>query len=486
MRKTSVWLSALAWAATAASNLQMDATRQPSLTFNVVAVDARNQPVRDLRAGDFRISDNGNVLNPASARFLETIANQAAPLGPNEYSNRPAGGNSHSTLVLFDLLNANFGERGFGWTDIALALQKLGPGERLYLYLLTKEGKLYPVHGLPADSARTEDVPWTAGVKPLLDKAMRAVNQLRPEELQIDADVRTRTTFAALESLMAEFGAQPGRKALVWISHGVPLLALSAPRRILTDYTPMVRELAKQLNRAGISVYPVDQSERSSDGLNSKNTLWLLAELTAGVWFPSDVAGKAIVQAAADTHAMYRIAYAPPVSNWDGKYHKLRVTCDRKGVQIRAMEGYYADIVDVSPKARLAWAALGADEAQDIGIRATATPSQKVPGWTHFQIHVDAMDLVLESGEHYTGEFRVTCVDYVTEWGPETAQATPVKLDLTAAQRDDLLRDGSTVVLDRPVNHAAQKMRVVVQDSLSGAVGSVTIPVSAANQLSPK
>jgi hypothetical protein len=183
---------------------------------------------------------------------------------------------------------------------------------------------------------------------------------------------------------------------------------------------------------------------------------------------------------------MYRIAYAPPVSNWDGKYHKLRVTCDRKGVQIRAMEGYYADMVDVSPKGRLAWAALGADEAQDIGIRATATPSQKVPGWMHFQIHVDAMDLVLESGEHYTGEFRVTCVDYVTEWGPETAQATPVKLDLTAAQRDDLLRDGSTVVLDRPVNRAAQKMRVVVQDSLSGAVGSVTIPVSAANQLSPK
>ena len=62
----------------AASNFQMDSIRWPSLTFNVVAVDARSQPVRDLSASDFRISGNGAVLNPEFARFLET-GNQADP-----------------------------------------------------------------------------------------------------------------------------------------------------------------------------------------------------------------------------------------------------------------------------------------------------------------------------------------------------------------------------------------------------------------------
>jgi len=476
--KTGILLGALAWAATAASNHQIDSQRGPSLTFTAVAVDARNQPVRDLRASEFRISDNGKILRPDAVRLLDAGGSQAAPLGPHEYSNR-IGGNSQSTLVLLDLLNANLGERGFASTDIVSALQNFESAEHLYLYLLTKDGSLHPVHGLPAaDSEGAEERPWTAGIKPLLDNALNAVSRLRPQEYQVDADLRTQRTFALLHDLVSEFGAQPGRKALVWISHGVPLLAYSVPRGVQTDYTATVRNLAGELTGAGISVYPVDQLERATSGMESKDTLWQLAELTGGAWFPSDFVAKAIAQAALDAHAMYRIAYVAAASNWDGKYHRLRVTCDRKGVQIRAMAGYDAAI-DASPLGRYAQAALGISDAQDIGIRATVTPSAKVPGWMHLQIHVDARDITLDSGDLYAGRFRVAFVDYVTEWGPNVDERSPVQVDLTAEQLNLATKDGIAVVLDRAVNLRARMMRVVIQDSASGAAGSVTIPISA-------
>src|ERR1700722_10162657 len=68
---------------------------------------------RRLTPSDFRLTDNGAARNPECARLLETGA-QASPLGPSEYTNRPAVASSHSTLVLLDLLNANFGEAKVG------------------------------------------------------------------------------------------------------------------------------------------------------------------------------------------------------------------------------------------------------------------------------------------------------------------------------------------------------------------------------------
>jgi len=448
--------------AAAASNPQLDATQRPFLTFTVIAVDAKNQPVTDLRAGNFRISDNGVPLAPRCVRFQEP-------------GSRPL-----STLVLIDLLNANLSERGLSANDIAVSLRKLEPAGHVYLYLLTKEAKLYPVHGLPADaSASAGDDSWTAGIKSLLDKALRAVDRIRPEDFQVDADLRTQATLAALSNLIPQFGALPGRKALVWLSHGVPLQAYSVNRGMLTDYTPTVRRLAAEMNRAQIVAYPVDQAARNSsvvryspaaDGMESRDTLQEIASLTAGVWFPGNLGGTAMLQAAADTRAMYQVRYVPPTGSWDGKFHKLRVTSVRTGVQVRAIAGYFASVEPATPEGRFALAALGPYDIPDVGVTASLSPSQKVPGWTHFQIHVDTRDL--EAGASQTsGEFRVTYVEYVTAWNSSVPSSTPVKFDFKAG--DDI-----AVGLDRPLDPAAKKIRIVVQDAVSGAAGSVTIPVS--------
>ena len=48
----------------------------------------------------------------------------------------------------------------------------------------------------------------------------------------------------------------------------------------------------------------------------------------------------------------YEIAYAPSAENWDNKFHKIRVTCERKGVKLQVQERYYVLPDSRAPGAR--------------------------------------------------------------------------------------------------------------------------------------
>ncbi|MDR3701088.1 MAG: VWA domain-containing protein [Candidatus Sulfopaludibacter sp.] len=469
----------LAAAFAAASEQPQGEAQRPLLAFNLVAYDAKGEPLRDLQAGDLRIYDDGKLMHAVFCRPLETAQPEIAPLGAREYSNRPTGAKLHSTLVLLDLLNANLAERGMGWNEIARTLGKLESGEQLYLYLLTKEGVVFPIHAMPAADSPVlpDDNAWIGQAQGLLDKAMHDVNRLRPWEFQADADARVQKTLAVLREVGSDFSAQPGRKSLVWISHGVPILARGADGN-LHDSEPAVMHLATDLARSGIAIYAVDQAERSTTGLNSTDTLQQLAGLTGGQWLPSDSTEKAIRQAIGEGPATYQVGYSPDLDRWNGKFHKLRVTTGAKGTRIRAIEGYFGDPREKDPAERLALASLGGADDPGVGIRAAAAPSEKVKGWIHFRIRVNAADLQLGSGEPYSGGFGLMFAYYTTEWQPEASQEIPTELHLNAAEHARILRDGVVLTLDRPLPAGVRKVRIVVRDKQSGAVGSLSVPVA--------
>ncbi len=462
-----------AFALFGASDHQPGLPARPSISFQVIALDSNSQPVTDLRRSEVRIVDNGVNLRADSLTPL-TGASAERPLAPNEFTNRPSSKDS-ATLVLLDLLNANLAERGLGWHDVAVRLARAQAGGRVFVYLLTKEGAFYPIIGfgrLPLDVGEAS----VAGIERRLSDAMNAVNRLRPQDFQVDAELRTRTTYKQLQGLLGDFADMPGRKSFVWVSHGVPINARSIPRGALTDYTPVVQDFAGELNRAAIALYPVDMEDRQTNGMESEDTLRLLADLTSGKWFGEDF-GAAMAQIDTDARSRYLLRYTPGPSNWDGKFHKLRIICDRKGVQLRAATGYLAAYEPVSPRGRLALAALGPADSSDIGLRVTVTPGAKIPEWPHYSIHVDGRDIALEQGERYFGEIRLRFVEYTDQWGPAIFDAAPVKLDLSESDRAKLLGSGFDLALDHAVSRAATKVRIVVEDAVSGAAGSVTIPV---------
>ena len=76
--------------------------------------------------------------------------------------------------------------------------------------------------------------------------------------------------------------------------------------------------------------------------MGSIDTLDQFAEMTGGRPDDGKDIGAAVRQAINDARTSYQIGYYPPEKNWDDKYHKLRVTCTRKGVRIQAKTGYYA------------------------------------------------------------------------------------------------------------------------------------------------
>jgi VWFA-related protein len=306
--------------------------RSKMVTLNVVAFDNHGEPAVDLRSEEFQVSDQGKSQRIAFFRHTEDVPQLAAPPAADGSSKRAV---PHPMVILFDLLNANLSNRGYGVDEIVHSLEHLESGDSVYLYLLTNSGSLYPVHALPtaeadAGAAKT---PWTQQIRPLLDAAMNNVYGLRPVDDTQD-NVRIETTYGAFETLASRMAPIPGRKNIIWITRGIPItirLIGGEPY----DYSRRLQRLATAVDQVGITVNSVDNGGVAGDAIY---TLDQFAELTGGT--VSTDLGKVISEVMNAARSSYLIQYAAPPP--DGKYHKIRVTCSRKGIRIQTKQGYHA------------------------------------------------------------------------------------------------------------------------------------------------
>jgi VWFA-related protein len=305
------------------------------ITLRVIAHDSHDQPVGDLTADDFQVSDQGKTQHITLAQHPENRQLDTAP------GARPESGPPHTVVILFDLLNANLAYRGYGTEEVDRALQNTeSNSDSIYLYLLTNSGALYPVHGLPgpdgASNGKT-DGPWTRQVKPLLDAAINQVFGIRPVDDKVPS-IRVDITYRALDTLASQLARVPGRKDVIWITHGVPIIVRTIAAEPY-DYTPRLRQLATAIDRAGITINTIDQGDAVATG--SKETIEEFPAVTGGKAYSSGTLDKALPEVLNAPRATYVIEYAAPPA--DGKYHKLRVSTSRKGIRLQAEQGYFAN-----------------------------------------------------------------------------------------------------------------------------------------------
>jgi VWFA-related protein len=479
------------------------------VNLNVVALDAKGQSVMDLTVSEFRVSDNGKAQTIASFRKRESQILQKL-MGPGQFANR-SDGIPHATVILFDLMNMQFGDRGYVVNQLTHALQQMESGENLYLYLITVNGGLLPVRPLPGSGGDTSAKAgaWPGDIQTRLSEAMRVAGGLRPADLDIDS--RVRTTFAALSMVAARLAAVPGRKTMVWLTHGVPITL--SPSRSFTgdwvDYSSYIRQLSNTLDRADVSIYAVQQSppgstetlgsnmsrsvngtigaagETSSPtaGMGSEQTLDEFASLTGGrAYTNNDIAG-AIKQAMNDARQSYLISYSPPVENWDGKYHKIRVTCTRKGVRLQARQGYLAVGAAAAGNKQAAddiEAAIQSpfDEAE-IGLSAAVTPQEGTPPVMRISLRIELSDVQLtQSGDVFTGQLAARFIEYQDDGTLRQSKPASLHLHLTLQQRDVAMKEGYPVAEDLEIAAHTEKIRAIIFDPNSGAIGSLSIPVS--------
>jgi len=462
------------------------------LKLSVVAIDNRGRPVGDLTAADFRITDGGKPEKITLFRHDEPKLQQPR-LTPGEFSNRGTANLSRATLVLFDLLNESFTTRGGAQNYLIEGLRKLESADNLFLYLLTVHGQLYPVHPLPIGNAglagKGSDLPWTRDSKALIEQAVGQVYGLRGPNL--DIDTRVRMTYAALENVARLLAAVPGRKNVVWVTHGVPITLgpSTDTANDFVDYTPLLRRMAETFDRDNVAIYPVQQAppgmasdgtpEARFSGLGSVDTLKQFADLTGGGMKYSGNIGSAIQQAMNDVQTSYLLGYLQPPEAWDGKFHKLNVTCSRKGVRLQFKTGYYAAAeVPADEQESLKQVMASTFDAAEIGIRGKLTPDNAGKS-LRLECRLDAADVPMQqSGSDWLAHlaFQVEGIK-----GADLAGQTavmPLDLKMNADEHAKALVDGIPLATSFAANESWTKMRVAVIDRDTHAVGSLTLPMT--------
>jgi hypothetical protein len=313
-----------------------------------------------------------------------------------------------------------------------------------------------------------------------VDDAMAATSQLRPRGIPIVKQIDD--TYLALANLGAQMARFPGRKSLVWITNGVPIqLRMSSGQ--FFDYTPMLARLSDSLKDAGIAVYPVSISDQNILGNHmSLLTLEKFAALTGGLYSVRDIL-SAVETAGSGGKGAYTIQYYPSDLKQNGKYHKLRVTCERNGVAVLSEQGYYAESkpnsgahaqkTDTAGDAHRNAALLSPYDYSAVPVTAKITRNPGKPPSARYELHIDIAPLlpVTNSQTNYSGNVLVTYAEYDSDPLPQLSQPMAVKFNATN-------KDGITFAGDMQLTRGVRSIRFVVVDAITKAVGSVTIPMS--------
>jgi VWFA-related protein len=462
-------LCSLAMAASIAS-----AQSAAQVRLTVTALDSTGAPIEDLKPGDLQVADQGKAEQILFMRRT-TPAASTAPLAPHEFSNRP-GPAPHSTAILFDLLNENTTERLDVWHKLGKSLQQLDSGESVYLYLLTLEGTIQPIHEVGGKDG--DDKTWTQNIEKVLDKAMKAASHARPVQMN-DQEAVVKSTYVGLEKIANQMALLPGPRDIIWITSGTPNVwnTKNPCSGDWIDCALYVPHLAVTLAGANVAVDPLSFTSSPSPDLN--RDLELVSNLTGGMpYYGQDIRAVLKDVARADA-ASYSIVYEPSADNWDSKFHKVRITAG-KGLKFRARLRYYA-LPDKRPDAErqmgaLKPAFLSPYDDPGIGLRVTVAPGADAKN-VKVQIRIDAADLLLHpDGDKVSGGVTFLIADRGAAGpiGDPVVIGSPIHL--SKDQLAAAMKDGIPLTQDHAVTDAVQKIRVIVLDQGSNVAGSLTVP----------
>jgi VWFA-related protein len=457
------------------------------VSLDVVVTGPQGEPIPDLRASEIHVFDDRKEQRIPFFRPRERGLPQHALLPLNEFSNHSKLRLPPPTVVLLDLLNELILTGTRGGVEIGKALERLEPSERLSLYLLTRHNDLYPVHPMQKaeDDVAESRLPWTRTATSLVDAAINSALSLRDASFITD-DLRFNATIESLRTLAARMAAVPGHKNLIWITHGVPLQLVDASGENF-DLAPSVRNLAAELVRSRVTVYTVAQSAHGAESEfnTSADMLRLISSWTGGREFPSDYAERAITDSMRDAHGAYTLAYERSTQKRPPQYHKLQVTCDRKGARVLSRPGDLdaADrpLTDQEALAAIDSAARARLDCADIGLKVQVSST---PRAFHVSIHIDPRDVFLRRGGdgRVHGQLALVIAGYDDDGLRELPPSAQWNVSLNEKDCQDGARDDIELAKDITLNQSTRKIRCIVMDRELNVAGSLTVPLPGRGQ----
>jgi len=364
---------------------------------------------------------------------------------------------------------------------------------------------------------------------------------------QVNFSIREREqrTQAAMKLVTRRLAGYPGRKNLVWVSAGFPIVVTSHVVQLSTDsaelaqastnvpqerseenYESDLHELASELTDAQISVYSIDAhglvgsttEDASRQGTNaagflrtgaeygaalrasdvdlqrSQDTLRALSTESGGRLFKNgnDLAG-AVASSVADGSAYYLLGYYPDNKNWDGKFRKIQVKLNKPDLDIRHRAGYFA-------RDTTQWAK-GKDKNRDnelAGSMALGTPTETmlifdarvVPPEPSSKMKVPVEFLVNPgtiTGDDMNDGGRHYVVEfhvaaYSSEGKLVTQKNTAMDAPIKRERLQAFMQQGIPFKTDLDLGPGRYRLRLVVRDGRTGYTGSTEIPLDLGGQ----
>jgi VWFA-related protein len=322
------------------------APRHPVL-FDVLVTNKSNQPVPNLQPQDFTVLDNGQ---PSKILLFH----------PHNLADVPANDVDASTtlIIVLDEVNAPFDRVTFARQGIQQFL-KQNNGVLSHPVSLA----FFTEHGLDLQTSPSID---GNALSAAIDKQVQTLRMLDRGTGYRGAEQRTRLSLDALDSLIAQEHSKPGRKMVLWLSPGWPLLTNiqdTVTSSQQQDILHSVVKLSTALRQDRITLYSIDTLGTAGVGTNAARyyetyakpltkpgdayradlSLQVLATQTGGrVLFGNDLIQTSLNHCITDLNAFYTLLIDGSSSPQPDTFHSLAVQLTPPNLKVRTRNGYYA------------------------------------------------------------------------------------------------------------------------------------------------
>jgi VWFA-related protein len=310
------------------------------IRLDVMVDDQAGKPVVGLEPWDFKILDNGQPRKVMSFRSYDGV--QVKPDPPVE------------VILVVDTVNMLFQQVSFARGELEEFLKQNGGQlkQPTTLILLTDKGiRVQPRPSMDGNAIASV----AAGIKGtvrVLDQAMGFEGQLE----------RFQLSERALDSIALNEVKKPGRKLLIWVGWGWPMLNRPEETYSETQQRRLfdaIVQVSTALREAQMTVYSVSPAgvygpdfilyqgflkgvKTYKDADFGNLALKVMAMQTGGkVLGPDNDVVSQINNCIDDANAFYRISFDPPPAEHADEYHDLKVQVDKPGVTVRTTTGYY-------------------------------------------------------------------------------------------------------------------------------------------------
>jgi VWFA-related protein len=314
---------------------------QPASTkiyLDVVVAPKSGAPVGGLQQQDFTVLDN---KVPQTITSFKTVTGREAPI---------------EAIVVIDAVNTTAQTVSYARLQIDKFLRAEG-GHLAYpiaVAVFTDQGT--QIVGNFSDDGNA--------LAAALQQDNPGLREIGRSSGYYGATERWQLSLEALRQLIAGAAPHPGRKLIIWVSPGWPLL--SGPNIQLDSKQQQqafadIVGLSNQLLQARVTLYSIDPlgTDESLDrvsyyeqflkGISKPSqvdmadlALPVLATQNGGLALHSSNNLSGLVQQCVADTPYYEISFDPPPAKQQDEYHHLEIRVAKPGLTARTREGYYA------------------------------------------------------------------------------------------------------------------------------------------------